>query len=58
MELHQIETNLNSPNPQNRMKAITELRHYESGLVVPLLKGRMYGPRIYNSFLCGYGFGV
>ncbi len=42
MELHQIETYLDSPNPQNRMKAITELRHYEPGLVVPLLKRRMY----------------
>jgi HEAT repeat protein len=42
MELHQIENYLNSPNPQNRMKAITELRHYEPALVVPLLKGRMY----------------
>jgi len=42
MELHQIETNLNSPNPQNRIKAITELNNYEPGLVVPLLKARMY----------------
>ncbi len=42
MELHQIETYLDSPNPQNRMKAITELRHYEPVLVVPLLKRRMY----------------
>ena len=42
MELHQIETYLDSPNPQNRMKAITELRNYEPNLVVPLLKRRMY----------------
>ncbi len=42
MELHQIETYLDSPNPENRMKAITELRHYEPSLVVPLLKRRMY----------------
>ncbi|WP_235006711.1 hypothetical protein [Calothrix rhizosoleniae] len=42
MELHQIENNLNSSDPQNRIKAITELRHYEPDLVVPLLKGRMY----------------
>ena len=41
MELHQIETYLNSPNPQNRMKAIAELRHYEPHLVVPLLKQRI-----------------
>ena len=42
MELHQIETYLDNPNPQNRMKAITELRHYEPDVVVPLLKRRMY----------------
>ncbi|MDJ0596144.1 MAG: HEAT repeat domain-containing protein [Pleurocapsa sp. MO_226.B13] len=42
MELHQIETYLDNPNPQNRMKAITELRNYEPNLVVPLLKRRMY----------------
>ncbi len=42
MELDLIETYLDSPNPQNRMKAITELRHYEPGLVVPLLKRRMH----------------
>ncbi|WP_019506175.1 HEAT repeat domain-containing protein [Pleurocapsa sp. PCC 7319] len=41
MELHQIETYIDSPDPQNRMKAITELRNYEPDLVVPLLKRRM-----------------
>ncbi|MGV2830967.1 HEAT repeat domain-containing protein [Myxosarcina sp. GI1(2024)] len=41
MELHQIETYLDSSNPQNRMKAITELRNYEPNLVVSLLKRRM-----------------
>ena len=42
MELHQIETYIDSPDPQNRMKAIVELRNYEPNLVVPLLKRRMY----------------
>jgi HEAT repeat protein len=41
MELHQIETDLDSPNPQNRLKAITELRQYEPVLAVPLLKQSM-----------------
>jgi hypothetical protein len=40
MELHQIETYLDSPNPQNRMKAITELRNYEPNLVVPLQRAK------------------
>ena len=41
MELHQIEAYLDSPNPQHRMKAITELRHYTPEVVVPLLRRRM-----------------
>jgi HEAT repeat protein len=58
MELHQIETYLDSPNPQNRMKAITELRHYEPYLVVPLLKRRMYDQEfVIRSFVAiGLGY--
>jgi HEAT repeat protein len=58
MELHQIETYLDSPNPQNRMKAITELRHYEPDLVVPLLKRRMYDQEfVIRSFVAmGLGY--
>ena len=58
MELHQIETYLDSPEPQNRMKAITELRHYEPPLVVPLLKRRMYDQEfMIRSFVAmGLGF--
>jgi HEAT repeat protein len=41
MELHQIETYIDSPNPQERMKAITELRHHIPSVVVPLLRRRM-----------------
>ncbi len=41
MELHQIKTYLDSTNPQHRMKAITELRHYAPEVVVPLLKRRI-----------------
>lgn len=58
MELDQIETYLDSPNPQNRMKAITELRNYEPPLVVPLLKRRMYDQEfMIRSFVAmGLGF--
>ena len=58
MELHQIETYLDSPNPQNRMKAITELRNYEPNLVVPLLKRRMYDQEfVIRSFVAmGLGY--
>ena len=41
MELQQIKTYLDSENPQERIKAITELRHYPPETVVPLLKLRM-----------------
>lgn len=41
MELHQIEAYIDSPNPQDRMKAITELRHHIPSVVVPLLRRRM-----------------
>jgi HEAT repeat protein len=38
MELHQIETQLSSSNPQQRMQAIIGLREYEPALAIPLLK--------------------
>ena len=57
MELHQIETYLESPNPQERMKAITELRHYEPPLVVPLLKRRMYDQEFMIRSFVAMGFG-
>lgn len=42
MELNQIESYLESPDPQSRMKALVELRSHEPEVVVPLLKQRMY----------------
>ena len=58
MELHQIKVYLESSNPQERMKAITELRHYEPSLVVPLLKRRMHDQEfIIRSFVAtGLGY--
>lgn len=52
MNLPQIESFLDSPNPQLRMKAITELRHHDPDVVVPLLKQRMYdGKFLVRSFV-------
>ena len=42
MDLQQIQTYLDSDNPKDRMKGITELRHHEPTDVVPLLKQRMH----------------
>ena len=57
MELHQIEAYIDSPNPQSRMKAITELRNYEPSLVVPLLKRRMHDQEFIIRSLVAIGFG-
>ncbi|MGK7872849.1 MAG: HEAT repeat domain-containing protein [Xenococcaceae cyanobacterium] len=41
MDIHQIEAYLKSPDSQNRLKAIAELKHYDSEVAVPLLKSKM-----------------
>lgn len=41
MNLAEIESLLESDNPQARMKGITELRHYQPNIVVPRLKRLM-----------------
>lgn len=58
MELKEIQTYLNSPNPKNRMKAIVELRNHEPSEVVPLLQQRMYDKEfIVRSFVAmGLGY--
>jgi HEAT repeat protein len=58
MELHEIETELDSPNPQDRLRAITELRRYESALAVPLLKQRMYDKEFMIRSFVAIGLGV
>jgi len=42
MDIQQIQTYLDSSNPQERMKGIVELRNYQPEEVVPLLKQRMH----------------
>ena len=58
MELSEIKSFLENPNPQSRMKAIVELRHYEPDVVVPLLKQRMYDKEfVVRSFVAtGLGY--
>ncbi|MDJ0706746.1 MAG: HEAT repeat domain-containing protein, partial [Leptolyngbyaceae cyanobacterium MO_188.B28] len=57
MDLPQIEALLDSPNPQSRMKAIVELRHYEPAVVVPLLKRRMYDKQFMLRSFVAMGLG-
>ena len=58
MEINQIKAYLDSPNPQNRMKAIVELRNHPANVVVPLLKQRMYDKEfVIRSFVAmGLGY--
>lgn len=58
MNLQQIEAFLDSPNPQARMKALTELRHFEADIVVPVLKQRLDDKQfVCRSFIAmGLGF--
>jgi HEAT repeat protein len=57
MELNQIKAYLDSPEPQNRMKAIVELRHYIPEVVVPLLKQRMYDKELIVRSFVAMGLG-
>lgn len=57
MDLPQIESLLDSPNPQSRMKAIVELRHYDPAVVVPLLKRRMYDKQFMLRSFVAMGLG-
>ncbi|MEO1401755.1 MAG: HEAT repeat domain-containing protein [Cyanobacteria bacterium J06635_1] len=57
MDLPQIESFLDSPNPQSRMKAITELRHHEPATVVPLLKRRIHDKQFLVRSFVAMGLG-
>lgn len=57
MNLPQIESFLENPNPQLRMRAITELRHHEPAVVVPLLKRRMYDTQFLVRSFVAMGLG-
>lgn len=58
MELTQIQSFLESADPQSRMKAMVELRQHTPEVVVPLLKQRMYDKEfVIRSFVAmGLGY--
>lgn len=58
MELTQIQSFLESADPQDRMKAMVELRKHEPEVVVPLLTQRMYDQEfVVRSFVAmGLGY--
>ncbi|MEL4898063.1 HEAT repeat domain-containing protein [Crocosphaera sp. Alani8] len=57
MEINQIKAYLDNPNPQNRIKAIVELRNYPSNVVVPLLKQKMYDEKFMIRSFVAMGLG-
>jgi HEAT repeat protein len=57
MQLPQLETYLDSPNPQERLKAIADLRHYTPEVAVPLLRRRMNDKEFIIRSLVAIGLG-
>ncbi|MGB7442395.1 MAG: HEAT repeat domain-containing protein, partial [Coleofasciculaceae cyanobacterium] len=57
MEISQIETLLNSSDSQERLKAITELRSYDSEIAVPLLLNRLQDPEFLVRSFVAMGLG-
>ncbi|VXD15135.1 PBS lyase HEAT-like repeat [Planktothrix serta PCC 8927] len=52
MKIQQIETYLNSPDFQERLRGLTELNHYESAVAIPLLMSKRDDPEfIIRSFV-------
>ena len=44
MDIHEIETSLNNPDFQYRLKAVAALKDYQPEIAVPLLKGKLDDP--------------
>jgi HEAT repeat protein len=57
MEISQIQTCLESSDPQDRMRAITALRFYDAEVAVPLLMERINDPEIIIRSFVAMGLG-
>ena len=57
MDLEQIKTDLDSSDPQKRMKAILGLKDYEADLAVPLLKNHIKDKEFLVRSFVAMGFG-
>lgn len=56
MEINEIETYLNSHDLQDRLKAISELKNYDTETAVPLLKSKMRDPEFLVRSFVAMGF--
>ncbi|NET62727.1 MAG: HEAT repeat domain-containing protein [Symploca sp. SIO2E6] len=57
MDIHQIEVALNSPNSNDRLKALTELRQYSPEVAVPLLTTKLQDPEFLVRSFVAMGLG-
>lgn len=57
MEIHEIEATLKSPDSQNRLKAIAELKNYDSEVAVPLLTNKLRDPEFLVRSFVAMGLG-
>ena len=57
MNLDEIKANLDSSDPQQRMKAITSLREYDADIAVPLLKTHIKDQEFLVRSFVAMGFG-
>ncbi len=57
MEMDQIQTYLNSSDSQERLKALTALRHYDSTVAVPLLMSKLGDPEFLIRSFVAMGLG-
>ncbi|NEP58219.1 MAG: HEAT repeat domain-containing protein [Symploca sp. SIO2G7] len=57
MDIHQIEVALNSPDSNDRLKALTELRNYNPEVAVPLLTSKLQDPEFVVRSFVAMGLG-
>jgi HEAT repeat protein len=57
MDIHQIEASLNSQNQEERLKAISQLKHYSPEVAVPLLTSRLHDPAFLVRSFVAMGLG-
>ncbi|MDY6807215.1 MAG: HEAT repeat domain-containing protein [Cyanobacteriota bacterium] len=57
MKIEEIKTKLNSPKSQDRLKALTELRNYDTAIAIPLLASRVGDPEFLVRSFVAMGLG-
>jgi HEAT repeat protein len=57
MQIEEVREYLENPDPQKRLKALTELRNYDTEIAVPLLKSKMNDREFLVRSFVAMGFG-